>query len=292
MEIGFINLKRPPNALPFLRSYMEYLIKLGRLNYAIGVAGLGLQQFFFPGFRPVLVPGWPEWMPNPQALIYLSSVGLIISGVFIVSSFRARKTSLILGSILLLLLVVGHIPFQIANNTTSLGGWTDAFKILALSGGSFVIAGSFPISRSHDTDLFQSLDRLVPVGRTFFAIMLIVFGIDHFLYHQFVKTLVPEWIPFPLFWTYFGAIALIGAGISFIFMIKIKPVGILTAIMLFIWFLILHIPRAIAMPDVANGNELTSVFQALAFSGVALVIAVTQAHPKAGGIHYTFITKE
>jgi hypothetical protein len=41
--------------------------------------------------------------------------------------------------------------------------------------------------------------------------------------------------------------------------------------------LILHIPRAIAMPDAANGNELTSVFQALAFSGVALVIAF--AHP-------------
>ena len=256
---------------------MNNLIKLGRFNYAVGVAGLGMQQFFFPGFRPVLVPGLPEWMPNPQALIYLSSIGLIISGVFIISGFKARNTGLILGSILLLLLVVGHIPFQIANNTTSLGGWTDAFKILAISGGSFVIAGSFPISKSHSSKLFRSLNRLVPAGRTFFAIMLIVFGIDHFLYYQFVKTLVPVWIPLPLFWTYFAAIALIGAGTSFIFMIKIKPVGILTAIMLFIWVLILHIPRAIAMPDAANGNELTSVFQALAFSGVALVIAF--AHP-------------
>ena len=110
---------------------------------------------------------------------------------------------------------------------------------------------------------------------------MIVFGIDHFLYYQFVQTLVPAWIPFPLFWTYFGAIALIGAGVSFIFVIKVKLVGILTAVMLFIWFLILHIPRAIAMPEVANGNELTSVFQALAFSGVALVIAVTTSpsHP-------------
>jgi hypothetical protein len=50
--------------------------------------------------------------------------------------------------------------------------------------------------------------------------------------------------------------------------------------MLFIWFLILHIPRAIDMPEIANGNELTSVFQALAFSGVALVIAITTSPSK------------
>ena len=157
-----------------------------------------------------------------------------------------------------------------------MGGWTDAFKILALSGGSFVIAGSFPISKNGlDGKLFKFIEMLIPVGSIFFAIMLIVFGIDHFLYYQFVQTLVPAWIPFPLFWTYFAAIALIGAGLSFVFTIKVKLVGILTATMLFIWFLILHIPRAIAMPEVANGNELTSVFEALAFSGVAFVIAFT-----------------
>jgi len=44
--------------------------------------------------------------------------------------------------------------------------------------------------------------------------------------------------------------------------------------MLFLWVIVLHIPRAIANPYVGNGNELTSVFEALAFSGIALGIAV------------------
>jgi hypothetical protein len=44
--------------------------------------------------------------------------------------------------------------------------------------------------------------------------------------------------------------------------------------MLIIWFAILHIPRAIANPDNGGaGNEVTSVFQALAFAGIAFAIA-------------------
>jgi uncharacterized membrane protein YphA (DoxX/SURF4 family) len=257
---------------------MDNLIKLGRLNYALGMAGLGSQHFYFPGFRPVFVPSWSQGMPDPQVLVYLSGFCLIISSLFIIFNFKARETSLLLGSVLLLLFILVHVPFLISNNTTSLGGWTDAFKILALSGGSFVIARSVPISKNDlDAKLFKPLEKLIPLGSIFFAIMLIIFGIDHFLYYQFVQTLVPVWIPFPLFWTYFAAIALIGSGISFIFRIKIKLVGILTAIMLFLWLIILHIPRAIAMPEAANGNELTSVFEALAFSGVALVIAFTSS---------------
>ena len=85
-----------------------------------------------------------------------------------------------------MLFIICHVPWQIANNTTSLGGWTDAFKILALSGGAFVLAGSFLISESDlEGKLFRSLEKLISVGRIFFAIMLIVFGIDHFLYYQF-----------------------------------------------------------------------------------------------------------
>src|SRR5688572_30060843 len=160
---------------------MEHLTKVGRVAFAIGIAGLGLQQFFFPGFRPVFVPSGPEAMPNSQALVYLSSIGLIVSSTFIVFNYKARKTSVLLGSILLLLLLISHIPFQIANNTTSLGGWTNAFKILALSGGAFVVAESFPVSKNVlNTKFFPTLEKLIPVGRMFFAIMLIVFGIDHF----------------------------------------------------------------------------------------------------------------
>lgn len=249
---------------------METFIKAGRHVFAIGIAGLGLQQFYFPGFRPVLIPQWPAWMPDPQIFIYLTSIGLIVSAAFIVLNFKPKETSLILGCAFLALLLLFHIPSHVAQHTTSLGGWTNSFKVLAFSGSAFIIAGSFA-----DVNAHTNLEKLIPLGRIFFGIMMFVFGVDHFLYYQFVETLVPGWIPFPLFWTYFAGIALMGAGISFILKIKIKLVGILSAIMLFAWFLILHIPRAITMPPKTdNGNEITSVFQCLAFSGIALILAL------------------
>ena len=102
---------------------------------------------------------------------------------------------------------------------------------------------------------------------------MITFGITHFLYTDFVAKLVPNWMPFHLFWTYFAAVALIGSGVAIILNFKQQLVATLLGVMLFLWFILLHILRAIAEPFVNKGNEVTSVFQALAFSGIAFIIA-------------------
>jgi hypothetical protein len=50
-------------------------------------------------------------------------------------------------------------------------------------------------------------------------------------------------------------------------------VAILLGIMIFIWFIILHVPRAINQPLLDKGNEIVSAFSALAFTGIAFVIS-------------------
>jgi len=42
---------------------------------------------------------------------------------------------------------------------------------------------------------------------------------------------------------------------------------------MFLWVFLLHIPRAVADPRGSLGNEWTSVFEALAYSGVAFMLA-------------------
>jgi len=105
-----------------------------------------------------------------------------------------------------------------------------------------------------------------------------LFGCSHFVFTDFVSTMVPKWIGAPLFWTYFVGAALIGSGIAIIFKIWIKPIAFLLAIMLFLFFLFFHVPDAIANPFASGGNENVRAIVALLFCGIALVIASTSGN--------------
>jgi len=259
---------------------MENLVRAGRAFYGIGIAGIGIQQFIYSDFRPMLLPFWPSSIPGPATWAWVVGGILIFSGAMIAFSKKARMVSIVLGVFFFLLFLCFHVYDQLVLSPYSFhfGNWTNPLKELAFSGGAFVMAASFAEEKS-----LVSNKLLLILGRIFFAIMLIVFGIDHFLYTEFVAKLVPGWIPGSVFWTYFGAVGLIGSGVCIMLNIKVNLVGMLLGIMLFLWFIILHIPRAIAYPDMEKGNELTSVFQALAFSGIAFLLSVL-SQPKSPAI--------
>lgn len=256
---------------------MEKLLKAGRIFFALGIIGIGIQQFIYAEFRPVLLEQWPSSFSRVVIWVYLSGAALALAGIIILVSKNARRTTLVLGVGFLVFFVAFHLTYQLFFTPYSfhLGSWTNPLKELAFSGGAFVIAGSYPERKllADKSSLENLMDAFIGIGSIFFSVTMIVFGIDHFLYTKFVATLIPAWIPWHIFWTYFAGTALIGAGICIILKIQLKLIGILLGIMLFIWFVILHIPRAIADPYVDKGNEVTSVFEALAFSGIAFIIA-------------------
>jgi hypothetical protein len=258
---------------------MENLAKIGRWFYAISLVGLAGQQFYYGSFRPVFVPAFPSPIPGQIVLVYLFSFFLIGAALAIVLEKEIRTTMLLLGSFLLALFLFCHLPFELLVDpgVKQIGSWNNGIKDLSIfSGSAFIIAGCFPDGRApgqKDRTFLRPLEALIPFGSFFYSIMLVIFGFEHFLYADGVQNLVPEWIPGHLFWTYFAGGALIGAGLAIIFRFNVKLIGILTGTMIFIWFLILHIPRAVVAPVTDKGNELSSVFESLGCSGIAFVIA-------------------
>jgi uncharacterized membrane protein len=243
-------------------SFMGKLVLFGRLCFAIAIVAFGVEHLVYADFVTRVVPFWPAWIPAHASWAYGVGVALVIAGAAIIFRIQARAIAMLLGAAILLSVVSLYLPMVLANLTNG-GLITNTFKAIALSGGAFAVARTFA---RLDGD-----DGLLWIGRLFFGSFLIVAGVLHFVYPEFVATLVPRWIPGDVFWTYFAAVALIAGGLG----IMIPPVARLAAlcsgVMIFTWFLILHIPRSVAAPH--SVNELTAVFEALAMSGIAFVLA-------------------
>ncbi len=245
---------------------MQQLTSLGKLFYGLGIAGIGVLQFMYPGFRPVILTIAPDVTQHLSVLVYATSAILVLAGLFIAFMDQVKMVALYFGIFLLLFVLAGHLPIRLTHNPGMLGAWTNALKLLGLAGGAFMIATIYPGKKTSGP-----FEKIALYGEYGFALMLIIFGIDHFVYAAFVQTLVPAWIPGPLFWTYLTGIALAAAGLAIFLHFKPKTVGLSLGVMLLIWLVTLHIPRAIVAPATDDGNEWTSVFQCLAFSGMAFL---------------------
>ena len=206
-------------------------------------------------------------------------------GVSMLAGFHARTVAAITGTGILILVLFDDIPAQLQGSLGHLGVWTDTFKALSLCGGAWVVALSLGDQKFR---LPQTLETLMPFGRYFLPITMIVFGLDHFLYTAFVATLVPGWIPGHVFWIYFAGVALIAAGVAMVLDIQARLASLFLGIMIFLWVLLLHLPRASADASSGKGNEWTSVFEALAFSGVALMLVAWSSRSASGAAITTY----
>ncbi|MFI5138687.1 MAG: hypothetical protein ACHQIM_12745 [Sphingobacteriales bacterium] len=252
---------------------MRNLSETGRIFYGIAIAGMGLLTAYYKDFPYMLIPPNHSGMPGFAMLAFIAGTLFILAGACIVFEKRPGQISLLLGTLLLLIFCFYHIPYQFMaiSNYRHFGEWENAAKELALASGAFVIAGCF--SKKNENTLFRVLRKLTPYGTIFFALTIISFGINHFLYAKDAAGYMPAWIPGHICWIYFAGAALLGAGIAIILKIKVGLFATLLGAMIFTWFISLHIPKVIAAPVADRASEITSAFLALAYSGIAFVIA-------------------
>ena len=252
---------------------MGKLANVGRIFFGIAIAGIGFQTIYYNDFPYMLIPAKHSWIPGLVMLAYISGALLILAGACIVFKKKIWSASLLLGTALLLIFCLYFIPYQFMTNSNymHLVAWENAEKELALSSGAFIIAGCF--SEKYAISLTRFSTKLIRFGAILFSITIISFGIIHFQHAKEVADYIPSWIPYRLFWAYVAGAALIGSGVAIILKIRQRLIATLLGTMIFIWFIILHIPKSIATPFAGKGGEVTSAFLALAYSGIAFVIA-------------------
>jgi uncharacterized membrane protein len=142
--------------------------------------------------------------------------------------------------------------------------WIYVCALLILTIGLIKILGEL---RQED-----GVDKIMPVGRLFFAIPLAVFGSEHFTFTANVAALVPRWIPAHTFWVYLVGLAFLGAALSIAALVQARLAAALVGITLLIFVLVMDLPAVVANP----GNRFfwALALRQLAFSGGAFAFAM------------------
>jgi uncharacterized membrane protein len=227
---------------------------MGRVLLAFGLAAIGAQNLLTAGFLMELQPV-PDWVPAQPILAWLVGLVLVGAGALLAANRAVDRAAGGLASLLFFLLLTLHLPSLLAHPGSG-GAWTGAFEILALGGAAWFATGTPTGER---------------VGRLCFALSLPAFGVLHFIYSDYVASVIPAWIPGRTFWAYFTGVAHIAGGVSLATGVAARAAAPLLAAMFGSWVVLLHIPRVAA--DLHGRPEWTSLFVATAMCGASWLIA-------------------
>jgi uncharacterized membrane protein len=117
----------------------------------------------------------------------------------------------------------------------------------------------------------RGLDKVVALSNLCFAAPLAVFGALHLAAAKALATMVPSYMPWPLFWAYFFGFALLAASLSIATKILVRWSGLLFGIAMFCFVAMMDIPGALAIPGDRFGWILA--IRELAFGAGAWLLA-------------------
>jgi len=249
----------------------EALLSSGRTLFSLAIIALGVETLVCAryvghslGPRYEVIPVLP-WLPVIPWLAYLFGAIWVVCGMGLLCERTVRTAATALGGLLFLCALVLDAPKNAAN-IGSISLRTTVFEPLALAS----LAWLLPVRGA-------TLSLLARGSRYLFALSLIVFGVDHFLALAFIATLLPDWIPWHVFWVAFFGVAFIAAGLSmglnFLQCWGAAGIGLMFAI----WVVTLHLPRVLGLYAIPGAprdpNEWSSLFIAIALWGGSWALA-------------------
>lgn len=245
---------------------------LGAAVFAVGLAAIAVQNFVANDFVTELQPV-PADIAGRTALAYVNGALLLAATASVVLGFRVRLAALFTTLLLAIWIVLLQLPRIIANPTAG-NAWTPALEVFAMAGAALMVTALSPQEGAQQRVLGT-------IGLACMAVTLPAFGVLHFIYWEYVASVIPGWIPGHTFWAYFTGVAHLAAGIAII--ISFAPAfrrlaylaASLWALMVGLWVVLLHVPRALAHME--TRPEWTSLFVAITLCGGGLLMRQTLA---------------
>ncbi|MEP6634354.1 MAG: DoxX family membrane protein [Luteimonas sp.] len=174
---------------------------------ALGILGL-IKGDFTPVWQPVA-----EGVPAREVLVYLCALVSLASGV----GLFWRRTAATAARLLLVYLVLWVLLFKLPAVFPApavFGSWYGCAETIVFVAAAWVLYVWFAPDWDKQHLAFATGDKGLRIARVFYGVVLIFFGVSHFVYLNMTTPLVPSWLPAPVFWAYFTGCAYIAAGVA------------------------------------------------------------------------------
>lgn len=113
------------------------------------------------------------------------------------------------------------------------------------------------------------------------SIVMIVFGVYHFLQPKMMLIYVPDWVPGGIVWVYFTGAAFILAALAFLTNKMVKLAGYLLAALLLVFVLTIHLPNYLNSGDVEMQRQaFVNLLKDTAIMAFALFVASNAVHQR------------
>lgn len=231
-----------------------------RLIYGLGAIGLGVLGLVVGDFALQWQPV-PKGVPAREILAYVSAAILIVGGVAAIWSRTAPWGALALGVMYSVWVVLLHIPNALSVQPNDIASWNAVAELSAMGLGGLIGWGA--VHRPAWAEMAQSLFGLCPV----------IFALAHFGYAAFTASMIPGWLPAPLFWAYFTGACQLAGGLALIVGFRPRLAATMLSVMYGGFALILHLPRVVGAPG--ERIEWTMLFVAVSMAGAASIVAST-----------------
>jgi len=189
----------------------------------------------------------PKSLPARTAIIYLCSAIELGTGIGLLLRACLTLACRVLLVFLLLWLVLLKLP-AVIHAPRVMGSWESFGEIAATAAGAWCLFAAHAGAWERRHLGFAVGERGIRVARLLLIAALPMFGLAHFAYHDLTASLVPKWLGFPLGWTYLTGVASLAAAVGMLFGIVPRLAANLEAAMLWLFTLLVWVPKAAPLP--------------------------------------------
>jgi uncharacterized membrane protein len=222
-----------------LENLLIRIASLGHAVFAVIMIVLGAVGLLHPGLVSLWNPISIHVPAQPLVIHLMALVSMAAGAGLLVQRVAALAARLLLATLLLWLLLLRLPDFFL--EPVFAACWS-VFPLVLMVSAAWVLYIWF--ASGWDSNHLQLVlgNRGLRIARCLYGVSLIFFGIAHFVDIKDTISLVPHWLPSPMFWAYFTGCAFLAAGLAALIGVCARLAVTLSALQLALLLFLVWIP--------------------------------------------------